>query len=92
MSKIVAVASVAMSVFKCFNLDLNFAAGKSEGMLSLKGQGKKKSQRSLVRNGNCVYFKGPDGRLVCLRFVTSYKHVGTKATFDGKIGDEVGTR
>jgi hypothetical protein len=88
----VAAAAAAVSVFKCFNLDLNFSAGKSEGVLSLTGRGKKLAMRAVVKAGNCIHFPGTNGTVLCLRFVKNYKHVGTKVTFDSCIGEEVGTR
>jgi len=90
--KITAVASVAFRVFKCFKLDLNFAPGKSECVLKLAGAGKKKFARELSSSGNSSSFSAPDGNIICLLFVKTYKHVGTKTPFDSHMGQEVASR
>ena len=83
------MASVAYRVYKCFKLDLDFAAGKSECVLCLAGTGKKASARRLSSSGNCSWFPVPSGESICLLFVKCYKHVGTKVLFDSQMGEEV---
>jgi hypothetical protein len=91
-NKVCSIAEVAYKTFKCFNLDLNFSRGKSECVLSLCGKGKKKAMQSLFKAGNKVSFVGIKGEQICLLFVKSYKHVGTKIPFDSTYGEEVSTR
>jgi len=86
------VARVAFGVFKCFNLDLNFLPGKSECVLSICGPGKKQTLRDMAKANNRSSFVVPNGRVVELLYVKTYKHVGTKTPFDAHMGEEVSTR
>jgi len=90
--KVTAVAKAALGVFKCFGLDLNFSAGKSECVISHCGPGKKKAIRALELQGNSSRFEDLRGGWTTLLFVRVYKHVGTRIPFDAFLGEEVSVR
>jgi len=82
------IASVLVRTFACFQLSLNFNAGKSECTAVFAGHGKKAAMRALSRANNVTSFPDVDGSSRELRWVRSYKHVGTFSS----IGNEVSVR
>ena len=82
------IASVLDRVFSCFQLELNFLEGKSEATVLFRGPGKKKALLGLTRSARQSSFSRCNGSEKILRWVHSYKHVGTKSD----IGSEVSVR
>ena len=88
-NKMIEVARVSHRVFLCFNLELNFKPGKSEGVINLCGPGKKKANVMLAKSGGMSSFVAKSGIVISFRFVRSYEHLGTHWPH---MGDEISKR
>jgi len=86
--KTTCIASIMYRVFACFQLELNFLPGKSECTALFAGPGKKAALRTLTKLGNVTRIECIDGSVKVLRWVQSYKHVGTRSD----IGEELSAR
>jgi len=89
-NKVACCASVYFTIFASFGLSINFGIKKSEAIVSFAGKGSKIAKRLLYRDGNTVTFN--IGNHIELRFVPSYKHLGSKTTANCNDNCEVVTR
>ena len=83
------IVHVAVSVFSMYGMVLNFQPGKSEGTIKHRGAGKVNAENSLAQNNCCLHI--PGNAEPC-RIVRSYKHLGTKASADNCIYEEIALR
>jgi len=91
-SKTVSVAKTAFDTFASYAMPLNFEAGKSEAVVQFAGDGKREALRKMSKGAHVVNFSAIGGRIVSLRFVDGYKHVGTKLAAGARLGGEVSMR
>ena len=63
-----------------FGLELNMKAGKTEGILSLRGRGTAEAKRQLARDGKHIILRTKYAKL---RIVQSYCHLGIILTVQG---------
>lgn len=71
------VAKIFFTVFAAFGLSLNFSCNKSEALVKFCGPGAKNSKIKLAANGGSSMFES-NGLPIVLRFVSCYKHMGTR--------------
>jgi len=81
--------TTSIYVFNLFGLQLNFSANKSECIIAFNGMGANKAQKQLSIQNNIQTFTLLNGQSSELRFVRSYKHLGTKTAISGTMAEEV---
>lgn len=75
-SNMVNTAKIANGVFNVYGLSLNFKPGKSEVLPLLLGSGSAR-QKLIIQQNSASFSLAPEVPGVSLRFVSSYKHMGT---------------
>jgi len=81
--------STAAYVFSSFGLSLNFSTNNSEAIISFAGPGSYGARVELAKNGDCCQFSTVNNPCNTLRFVKSYKHLGTKTSVSCNMAEEV---
>ena len=74
--KVTRIACIAHGTFVAFGMQLNWKQGKSEATVEFRGPNATKAKRVLSSNENRSVFTW-HGTETALRFVDSYKHLGT---------------
>jgi hypothetical protein len=82
------VAEIAVAVFASFCMILNFAKGKTEAVVAFAGKCAKKAHVDLAVKMQNVSKICVLGKLIELRFVSSYKHLGTMFVPGGSLSFE----
>ena len=71
-------AAVAVDVFLCYAMQLNFASNKSEAVPLFRGAGARTAKKLLHEADSRIILQTRSNVSHALRFVRVYKHVGTK--------------
>ena len=85
------VAAIVYTVFTYFGFRLNFSAGKTEAIVVFAGPGSTAAARALCLAGSCVDVATGSLSTV-LRFVSSYKHLGSMSNIAKSAAEEVTIR
>ena len=85
------LASICVSEFSKHGMSLNFSAGKTECLCSLKGKSSKELKQGLSDDGSLLLFESK-GKSFQLRVVTQYKHMGGIVADTCSPGLEIGNR
>ena len=88
---VVAAAVIISDTFAQYGFKVNFGSGKTEAVLIFRGAGAIKEQRRLAQTGNAATLSTRAGSRE-LRFVASYKHLGSKITNTAEILPEIKAR
>ena len=73
-------------------MTLNFTANKTEAIAHFAGTGSRKARAAIAEDGNTKGINTHNGCNIQLRFVQSYKHLGTNTSVCGDMAEEVTTR
>jgi len=84
-------ASIVYTVFKMYGLTINFSKNKTEAIASFHGKKAVSAKGKLARNNMNANFEAGNNQFN-LRFVTNYKHVGTKTSITCNMAEEVVSR
>ena len=90
LEKVSNVIALAINLFASFSMELNFAAGKSECVIDIRGKEKAKAVGQIESCGRSLAVEINDYRRVKLLFPRAYKHVGTRWGIN--LNAEVATR
>lgn len=90
-AKVSKVCSVAISIFTMFGVSINFSAGKTEVSICARGPGSKAVMRKITLDGNIIQIVHNHGSAKLL-VVSSYRHVGTVFSADGRPDHDVAVK
>eukprot|EP00973_Karenia_brevis_P023568 3246530-Karenia_brevis.AAC.1 len=91
-NKTAAMVECSNRIFNLYAMQLNFSAGKSEALAVWRGPGSAAAKRALLFEKQSVVACESCGHKFFLRFVESYKHLGTQTDMCADVKSEVSVR